>query len=82
MVSESLGRSDPQEFMSTETHSDNVSYQTQRQRVLPPGEIAKLPEGRALLLESTSWELAHLTNWFDSEPWLRIAGPQPLRSAP
>jgi type IV secretion system protein VirD4 len=82
MVSQSLGRSDPQEFMSAETHSDNVSYQTQRQRVLPPGDIASLPKGRALLLESTSWELAHLTNWFNSEPWLTIAGPQPLRSAP
>jgi type IV secretion system protein VirD4 len=82
IISQSLGRSDPEEFMSSPTHSDNVSYQTQRQRVLPPGEIASLPEGRALLLESTSWELAHLTNWFDNEPWLTIAGPQPLRSAP
>jgi hypothetical protein len=64
--------------MSTATHSDNVSYQTQRQRVLPPGEIAKLPKGQALLLESTNWELVTLTEWFKTEPWLTIAGPDAL----
>jgi len=78
VVSQSLGHSEPQEFMSTATHSDNVSYQTQRQRVLPPGEIAKLPKGQALLLESTNWELVTLTEWFKTEPWLTIAGPDAL----
>jgi type IV secretory pathway TraG/TraD family ATPase VirD4 len=75
IVSQSLGRSDPQEFMSSPTHSDNVSYQTQRQRILPPGDIAKFPKGQALLLESTNWELVTLTEWFKTEPWLTIAAP-------
>ena len=42
-VNHSLGRSDPQEWFGTTTHSDTVGYQTQRQRVLTPGEIARLP---------------------------------------
>jgi type IV secretion system protein VirD4 len=75
LVSQSLGRSDPQEFMSTPTHSDNVSYQTQRQRILTPGDIARLPEGQGLLLHGTDWEPIHLTNWFNTQPWLTIAGP-------
>jgi type IV secretion system protein VirD4 len=69
VVSQSLGRSDPQEFMSSPTHSDNVSYQTQRQRILPPGDIARLPEGKALLLQGTDWELVELTKWHLTEPW-------------
>jgi type IV secretory pathway TraG/TraD family ATPase VirD4 len=74
VVGQSLGHSEPQEFMSTETHSDNVSYQTQRQRVLTPGEIGRLPDGQGLLLRGNDWEPIKLTNWFDSEPWLTIAG--------
>lgn len=36
MTSLALGRSEPQEWLSEPTHSDTVSYQTQRQRVLTP----------------------------------------------
>jgi hypothetical protein len=74
MTSLSLGRSDPQEWLAEPTHSDTVSYQTQRHRVLTPGEIAKLPAGRGLLLQGTSWELLTLTKWYESEPWRRVAG--------
>jgi len=74
MTSLALGRSEPQEWLSEPTHSDTVNYQTQRQRVLTPGDIAKLPPGRGLLLQGTAWELIGLTKWFESEPWLRVAG--------
>ena len=71
-VSQSLGRSDPQEFLSTPTHSDNVNYQTQRQRVLTPGEIGRLPKGQGLLLRGNDWETVQLTRWFQHEPWRTI----------
>ncbi|HEY7932971.1 MAG TPA: type IV secretory system conjugative DNA transfer family protein [Solirubrobacteraceae bacterium] len=75
MVSQALGQSDPQEWLSAPTQSDTVSYQTQRQRVLTPGEIARLPDGQGLLLRGTDWELIKLTKWHETEPWKTIAGP-------
>jgi type IV secretory pathway TraG/TraD family ATPase VirD4 len=74
MTSRSLGRSEPQEWLADPTHTDSVSYQTQRHRVLTPGDIAKLPAGRGLLLQGTAWELIGLTKWYESEPWRRVAG--------
>jgi type IV secretory pathway TraG/TraD family ATPase VirD4 len=73
MVSQALGQSDPQEWLSAATHSDTVSYQTQRQRVLTPGEIARLPDGQGLLLRGTDWELIKLTKWHETEPWRTVA---------
>ena len=73
-VNHSLGRSDPQEWFGTTTHSDTVGYQTQRQRVLTPGEIARLPDGQGLLLQGADWQLLGLTPWHRSEPWKTIAG--------
>ena len=68
-VNHSLDRSDPQEWFSADTHSDTVSYQTQRQRILTPGEIARLPDGQGLLLQGADWQLLGLTPWHRSEPW-------------
>jgi type IV secretion system protein VirD4 len=73
-VNHSLGRSDPQEWFGTTTHLDTVGYQTQRQRVLTPGEIARLPDGQGLLLQGADWQLLGLTPWHRSEPWKTIAG--------
>ena len=73
-VNHSLGRSDPQEWFGTTTHSDTVGYQTQRQWVLTPGEIARLPDGQGLLLQGADWQLLGLTPWHRSEPWKTIAG--------
>lgn len=69
MTSQALGHSEPQEWLSDPTHS----YQTQRQRVLTPGDIARLPDGHGLLLQGTDWELITLTKWYESEPWQRVA---------
>ena len=73
-VSHALGRSDAQEWLSVPTHSDTVSYHTQRQRTLTPGDIAKLPDGRGLLLRGADWELITLTRWYEREPWRQVAG--------
>jgi type IV secretion system protein VirD4 len=72
VTSLALGRSEPQEWLAEPTHSDTVSYQTQRQRVLTPGDIARLPDGRGLLLRGADWELLGLTKWYESEPWRRV----------
>lgn len=54
-VSQSVGVSEPQEWLATPTQNETVTYNTQRQRVLTPGEIAKLPPGRGLLLQGADW---------------------------
>jgi type IV secretory pathway TraG/TraD family ATPase VirD4 len=72
VTSQALGHSQLQEWFSHPTHSDTVSYQTQRQRVLTPGEIARLPDGHGLLLRGTDWELLRLTRWYESEPWRTV----------
>ncbi len=72
-ASQTLGRTNPEHWRAQPTHSDSVSYQTQRQRVLTPGEIARLPAGRALLVEGADWQLLGLTKWYEHEPWRRIA---------
>lgn len=72
VTSQALGHNQLQEWFSHPTHSDTVSYQTQRQRVLTPGEIARLPDGHGLLLRGTDWELLQLTRWYESEPWRKV----------
>jgi type IV secretion system protein VirD4 len=73
LVSHTLGRSRPDGlFLPPGTRSESVTYHTQRQRTLPPGEVAKLPSGRGLLLRGTSWGLVRLTPWFRTEPWASV----------
>jgi type IV secretory pathway TraG/TraD family ATPase VirD4 len=79
MVSSSVGLSDPQEWFSAETHTDTVNYQTMRQRVLPPGEIARMPKGQALLLQGMDWQPMKLTKWYESEPWRTVGGEEALQ---
>ncbi len=76
VVSQTLGRSETDEWWnrSPDQYSESVSYQTQRQRVLPPGDIAKLPPGQGLLLRGAQWNLLGLTRWFEREPWRTVAG--------
>lgn len=68
-----LGRSQPEEWFSIPTDSDTVSYHTQRQRILTPGEIAHLPRSRALLLTTADWGLITLTPFHQHQPWATIA---------
>ncbi len=73
-ISQTLGHAEPQEWLAHPTHSDTVNYHTQRQRVLTPGEIARLPDQHALLLQRADWNTIQLTPWHQTQPWKRIAG--------
>ncbi len=69
VVSSTHGKSESDKWLDPHHHSESVSYQTQRQRVLSPGEIARLPAGQGLLLRGAEWGLVGLTRWFEPEPW-------------
>jgi len=73
LVSYTLGRSRPDKFFAEHTDSESVTYHTQRHRTLPPGEIARLPDGHGLLLRGTHWGLLRLTPWYRTEPWPTVA---------
>lgn len=69
VVSSTLGTSETDKWLDPHGYNESVSYQTQTQRVLTPGEIAKLPPGQGLLLRGAEWSLIGLTRWFEREPW-------------
>ena len=75
LVSASRGMSEHTEWLgpNDRNHSEGLSYQTQRQRTLTPGEIANLPDGHGLLLRGASWGLIGLTPWYAHHPWANIA---------
>ena len=79
VVSSSVGKGESDRLRDPDHHNESVSYQTQRQRVLTPGEIAKLPPGQALLLQGADWRLIGLTRWYEREPWRSAAPPYPER---
>ncbi len=74
VVSSSLGTSESDKWLDPHHYNESVSYQTQRQRTLTPGEVAKLPPGQGLLLRGAEWGLIGLTRWFEREPWRMIGG--------
>ena len=73
IYSASTGHSESDEWFSPQGRNDNIGYQTHRQRVLSPGEIAQLPDGHGLLLRGGEWGLIGLTPWYAYEPWTNIA---------
>jgi type IV secretion system protein VirD4 len=74
LASTSTGQSEKtDEWFGPHNRSDSVSYQTHRQRILSPGEIAQLPDGHGLLLRGAAWGLLELTPWHACEPWTTIA---------
>lgn len=74
VVSSSLGKDESDKLLDPDHYNESVNYQTQRQRVLTPGEIAKLPPGQALLLQGAEWRLLGLTKWYEREPWRTVGG--------
>ena len=74
VVSSTLGTSEDDQWLSPHGYNESVSYQTQRQRVLTAGEIARLPPGQGLLLRGAEWGLIGLTRWFESKLWRRVRG--------
>jgi type IV secretion system protein VirD4 len=75
LASQTLGRSQTQIRLkkTNPTHSEGVSYSTQRQRILTPGKIAALPSGRALHLHGTRWQLIRTTRWYQTQPWRSLS---------
>jgi type IV secretion system protein VirD4 len=72
-ISQTLSHADPQEWLAHPTHTDSVNYHTQRQRILTPGEIARLPDQHALHLHGGDWNTIQLTPWHHTQPWKTIA---------
>lgn len=79
VVSRTLGRSETDEWLhrTPDQYSDSVAYQTERQRVLGPGDIAALPPGQGLLLRAARWELVGLPRWFETQPWKEAGSGSP-----
>jgi type IV secretion system protein VirD4 len=76
VVARTSGRSRTDEWLrrTPDQYSESVSHQTQRQRVLSPGEVARLPSNQGLVLRGAEWRLIDLTQWFACEPWRSAAG--------
>jgi type IV secretion system protein VirD4 len=81
-ISVAIGEYDRQVISTTHTQpsqswvgnrSDTIS--TQRQRLLPPGEIANIPAGHALCLDGLDWQLVTLTAAHRDEPWRALTQP-------
>lgn len=47
----------------------STTHSLQRQRVLPPGDIAAIPAGRFLMLRGVDWWLVDLTPYYAAHPW-------------
>jgi type IV secretion system protein VirD4 len=78
LVSHTQGRSQPEKLIPAPgTSSESVTTHTQRQRTLPPGDIAKPPKGHALHVHGTHWGLLRLTPWHTTQPWATIASTRP-----
>lgn len=74
LISSSTGQSEKtDEWFGPHNRNESISYQTHRQRILTPGEIAQLPDGHGLLLRGATWGLLELTPWHECEPWTSIA---------
>jgi hypothetical protein len=50
----------------------NPSWSTTRQKVLHQGDIAKLPEGKALLFEGADWALINIGMHFSDPVWQHV----------
>jgi type IV secretion system protein VirD4 len=74
LVSHTVGRSRSEKLLPPPgTRSESVTYHTQRQRTLPPGDVARLPLGHGLLWRGTDWGLVRLAPWYRTQPWVTVA---------
>jgi type IV secretion system protein VirD4 len=58
------------------TPAPSTTVSTQRTRVLSAGEIANIPQGRALYLDGVAWELLTPTPAYSVEPWKTLTAPE------
>ncbi|MGA2454390.1 MAG: type IV secretory system conjugative DNA transfer family protein [Solirubrobacteraceae bacterium] len=82
LVSHTISQSTPDKPRTPHTHTDSVTYNTQRQRTLNPGDIARLPPGHGLLLHGTHWGLLKLTPWQRTRPWTAVTKAEVLAGTP
>jgi type IV secretion system protein VirD4 len=81
LVSYTVGRIHSEKLLPPAgSRSESVTYQTQRQRTLAPGDIARLPDGNGLLIRGTDWGLLRLAPWHRTQPWTAIAAVQSLEA--
>ena len=77
LVSHTISRSETRnrlfEHDTPPTDSESVTYSTQRQRTLNPGDVAQLPPGHGLLMHGVQWGLLRLTPWYRTQPWTAVA---------
>ncbi len=78
IISNSSGTSESGELFSPPGKNQSTSYQTHRQRIVAPSDIADLPDRHGLLLRGASWDLIETTRWFESEPWTSIGNHTPV----
>ncbi len=58
---------------TTTTDSESLTYQTVRQRRVPPGQIAAIRRGCGLLIRGASSTLIRTTPYYQQAPWSTIA---------
>jgi len=78
IISNSAGTSESGEWFSPLGKNESVSYQTHRQRIVAPSDIADLPDRHGLLMRGASWGLIETTRWFESDPWTSIGNHAPI----
>ena len=57
IISNSAGTSESGEWFSPPGKNESTSYQTHRQRIVAPSDIADLPDRHGLLMRGASWGL-------------------------
>ena len=78
IISNSAGTSESGELFSPPGKNESTSYQTHRQRIVAPSDIADLPDRHGLLMRGASWSLIETTRWFESDPWASIGNHTPI----
>jgi type IV secretory pathway TraG/TraD family ATPase VirD4 len=67
---------------TTKTHSQSDGYTVARQRRLPPGQIAAVSPGSALLVTGARHRRLRLTPYHIAEPWRTITNAPAITAAP
>jgi type IV secretory pathway TraG/TraD family ATPase VirD4 len=65
-----------------DTEDESVTYHSTRQRRLPPGDIAAIRSGNALLVRGAKYELINTTPYYQQQPWNTLAGDSAQEYAP
>jgi hypothetical protein len=80
-VTESWGRSaswsDSIIASTSRARGGSISLTTQREAVLSEGDIANLPFGTALVLQTRQWTLMSTEAWFESPCWTNVVARAP-----